>query len=303
MTRSNFDRRATIIERLKRRAAPSGRTIEEMLFTERRIGFYASGVAIGCGVALAWSLVRHTWAADPVGNPCRDLIWIWLSSKLAFTGSLLQACDFSAFSAARDAVVGPSSCLLEHFDYPPTLLLLGLNVHVLWAVQLVVTIITATVVCALWARPISYALKAAAVAIGAVLANPHLHGYDVCVLCVPVHFSSRTDCRAAFWRASERSCWRAGHPDASDRTDPGHRLCGSAGACNSTRRTAQRERLGRGVPLPSCRDRRCERSRCRHGSCHSCVGRPPFPWNHHHDGAGVRHLAPVLHTQLAWLGC
>src|SRR6202043_383400 len=41
---------------------------------------------------------------------------------ISSSGALARVYDYSLFSAARAAEVGPTDCLLDHFDYPPTLL-------------------------------------------------------------------------------------------------------------------------------------------------------------------------------------
>lgn len=358
-------------EGLKARPIAPGRGIENRFFSEWRLGFYASGVAIGYVLALAWYLIRHR----PDNDQCVDFTWIWLSSKFALSGALAQAYDYSVFSAVRDAIVGPPNCSLQHLDYPPTFLLftsplalmpysvafavwmgatlllylaavyaiiprwpaviaavrpfpvifnillghngfltagliglvlalmerrpglsgiflgfltykpqfgilfpfallvsgnwrvpfsatattvvfgltaafafgyqawpafiaalverasslsqdptlnlplvsvlgflqvLGVNAHSAWAVQLAVTVITAVAVCALWARPISYPLKAAALAIGSILAAPHAIGYDVCILSIAVAFLVRDGLSRGFLpheRTAMLMCW------------------------------------------------------------------------------------------------
>jgi hypothetical protein len=161
---------------------------------------------------------------------------------------------------------GVTQMTRSNFDRRATIierLLLGLNVHVSWAVQLAVTIITATVVCALWARPISYALKAAALAIGAVLASPHVHGYDVCVLCVAGAFLVKDGLSRGFL-ARERTillaCWGA----LILLTGPIPAIVCVVLPVLVIRRAVPRNvnALEAASPIPSCRDRRCERSRC-----------------------------------------
>ncbi len=44
----------------------------------------------------------------------------------------------------------------------------------------------AVIVCVLWARPISYPLKAAALGIGSVVAAPHAISYDLCIMSIAV---------------------------------------------------------------------------------------------------------------------
>jgi hypothetical protein len=64
----------------------------------------------------------------------------------------------------------------------------GVNAHTAWTLQLAVTAIVAVAVSALWARPFSYPLKAATLAIGSILAAPHAIGYDLCILSIAAAF-------------------------------------------------------------------------------------------------------------------
>jgi Glycosyltransferase family 87 len=66
--------------------------------------------------------------------------------------------------------------------------LLGVSAPISWTLQSAVTAAVALAVCILWARPIPYPLKAAALAAGAVLAAPHAFGYDACILSIAVAF-------------------------------------------------------------------------------------------------------------------
>jgi Glycosyltransferase family 87 len=104
--------------------AKSSARIENRLFTETRIGLVASGWAFGYGVILARLLIQHNIPTGLDGRHCADFTWIWLSSRLVASGGLGPIYDYSLFSAWRADLVGPPNCLLDHFDYPPTLLLL-----------------------------------------------------------------------------------------------------------------------------------------------------------------------------------
>jgi Glycosyltransferase family 87 len=361
----------------KSRPTASGRGTENRFFAEQRLGLWAGGVALGYFFALALRLIRHEWVTHPETRPCTDFIWIWLSSKFALSGALAHAYDYSQLSTARAVLVGPPNCILEHFDYPPTLLfytyplgampypvafaiwvvatlllylaavyaliprpaaviaamtpfpvffnvLMGHNgflsaglvglalafaeprprlsgiflglltykpqlgilfpfallaarnwrallsaaaaslvfaasaavafgyqtwpafIHALtdrawssseapgqaftlalvsvfgflrtagvsaeisWAVQLAVSAIVTVMVCALWARPIPYSLKAASLAIGSLLASPHVHGYDVCILTIGVAFLVKDGLARGFLpreRGVMLGCW------------------------------------------------------------------------------------------------
>jgi Glycosyltransferase family 87 len=65
---------------------------------------------------------------------------------------------------------------------------LTITAEISWVVQLTITAIVGVTVCALWARPIHYSLKAAALSFGSLLTSPHVHGFDVCVLTIGVAF-------------------------------------------------------------------------------------------------------------------
>jgi len=99
-----------------------GTRIENWFFTERRIGSCALGWALGYTIILPGRLSRPEWWLNPDGKGCTDFIWIWLTGKLALSGSIVQAYDSSAFSAAREAFLGSPECVLGHLNYPPTLL-------------------------------------------------------------------------------------------------------------------------------------------------------------------------------------
>jgi len=323
------------------------------LFTAHGLALYASAAAIAYLSGLAALLLRHI----PVfqNDNCRDFVWIWLSSHFAASSIPVRVYDYSAFAAAKDALIGPPACILEHFDYPPTLLFfvlplsllpytiafivwgavtlavyltaiyviiphrnslivaltifpvwfnmllghdafltagfmglalafaetrprvaglflalltykpqfgilfpaalsvarywrtlsaaviasvifaalaalafgyetwpafahaladraaaisedhklaaplvsipflvsLGVNSQIVWTIQLVVSAVTAVIVCLIWARPYPYALKAAALGIGSLLASPHVFRYDLCILTIGAAFFVR----------------------------------------------------------------------------------------------------------------
>jgi hypothetical protein len=102
------------------------------LWSEWRIGFYSSGIAGAYVITAAWIIGRNGLPATTDGVACTDFSWIWLSAKLAASNVSALIYDYSAFSA-QHAQSGLPSCTIEHFDYPPTLLLftypLGLMPH------------------------------------------------------------------------------------------------------------------------------------------------------------------------------
>lgn len=68
---------------------------------------------------------------------------------------------------------------------------LGFSEPAAWSVQIAVALIAAGAVAALWRSRAEYAIKAAALAAGALLATPYLYTYDLVVLAVPLAFLFR----------------------------------------------------------------------------------------------------------------
>jgi Glycosyltransferase family 87 len=98
--------------------------IESRIFTERRVRFYATGVAIAYALSLAWRLVHGQWIFLPDGRlRCVDFGWMWLSGKFAAAGNPAQIFDYPVFSAAQIALFGHDNCpFFTPFVYPPTYL-------------------------------------------------------------------------------------------------------------------------------------------------------------------------------------
>lgn len=68
---------------------------------------------------------------------------------------------------------------------------LGFSEPAAWSVQIVVALIAAVAVAALWRSRASYDIKAAALGAGALLATPYLYTYDLVVLAAPLAFLFR----------------------------------------------------------------------------------------------------------------
>jgi hypothetical protein len=99
--------------------------IEDEIFTEQRLRLYGSGLLVAYGLALIWALFQGRFLIDQNGMPaCIDFSWMWASGKFAASSAPVDAYDYSIFSALRVALVGPVSCILDHFDYPPILMFL-----------------------------------------------------------------------------------------------------------------------------------------------------------------------------------
>ena len=67
----------------------------------------------------------------------------------------------------------------------------GATPIIAWAVQIVATMVVIVIVGIIWFRPGPYALKAAALSIGAVAATPYVLTYDLCVLAIALAFFLR----------------------------------------------------------------------------------------------------------------
>jgi Glycosyltransferase family 87 len=99
--------------------------IEDKSFTERRISFYGTGVAIAYVLSLTWRFLHGQWILLADGRlRCTDFGWMWLSGKFAVSGEASQIFDYSAFSAAQSGLFGRAGCaFFTPFVYPPTFLL------------------------------------------------------------------------------------------------------------------------------------------------------------------------------------
>jgi hypothetical protein len=64
----------------------------------------------------------------------------------------------------------------------------GASTWLAWAAHLGVALSLAAALCAVWARPIPYALKAATLCLGSLLVTPYVLRYDLCVLSIAVAF-------------------------------------------------------------------------------------------------------------------
>ncbi|MBV8505550.1 MAG: DUF2029 domain-containing protein [Alphaproteobacteria bacterium] len=98
--------------------------IEDRIFTEARIRFYGTGVAVAYALSLGWRLVHGQWIFLSNGRlRCTDFGWMWLSGKFVASGETAQIFDHSAFSAAQITLFGQDGCpFFTPFVYPPTFL-------------------------------------------------------------------------------------------------------------------------------------------------------------------------------------
>jgi len=252
-------------ERLKSLRTVSGLGIGNGFFTESRINMYASGVALGYAVTLVLQLIGNKFRIGIDGKDCIDFTWIWLSSKFALSGVLARAYDYSVFSGTRAAIVGPPNCLLEHFDYPPTLLLfthpLGLMLYSMaFAVRMMATLlIYLAAVYAIIPRP---AAVIAALTPYPVFFNTLLghNGFlTVGLIGLTLALMERRPWLSGIFLGPRISARRASnHADVLDRShptdgpDPRDHLRGLACACRTTDVAVPGSRLQRGTASRSC---------------------------------------------------
>jgi arabinofuranan 3-O-arabinosyltransferase len=117
-----------------------------------------------------------------------DQTWLGFIHALADRASALSDSPKHAFSWAMVSVFG-------------VLRTRGVAAPMSWTVQIAVSLAVSMTVYALWARPFPYSLKAAALAIGSLLASPHAHGYDACILTIGVAFLIKDGLDRGFLRA------------------------------------------------------------------------------------------------------
>jgi arabinofuranan 3-O-arabinosyltransferase len=100
--------------------------IEDRAFTEWRIQFYGSGVAIAWALVMAWLLVHSHWIIHPDGTLASlDFCFAWISGKFAALGEAPLIFGHGAMLAAHDIFFRANECALPPvYDYPPTALFL-----------------------------------------------------------------------------------------------------------------------------------------------------------------------------------
>lgn len=77
---------------------------------------------------------------------------------------------------------------------------LGGGASVAWTAHGVVALATAALVCRIWLRPVAYDLKAASLAVGALIVTPYLLMYDLAAVTVPAAFLLRAGLSTGFIR-------------------------------------------------------------------------------------------------------
>jgi arabinofuranan 3-O-arabinosyltransferase len=101
--------------------------LEDRLFSEPRLRFYATGIAAALAGVAAWKIGHGASVVDAAGRPaCIDFCTTWVSGRFAASAEPGRIYDDAAFAAAQTAWVGPHHAGLPayHFPYPPTFLLL-----------------------------------------------------------------------------------------------------------------------------------------------------------------------------------
>ncbi len=98
---------------------------ENRVFTERRLRFYGTGIALASAAVAAWKIFRGASVIDAAGKPaCIDFCTTWVSGRFAVSADPARIYDYSIFSTAQAVLVGAhhSGFPAYHFWYPPTFL-------------------------------------------------------------------------------------------------------------------------------------------------------------------------------------
>ncbi len=110
---------------------------------------------------------------------------IWRAYSLTFGGSKLETLLPDGLQAFMQTVFG----LMVWADF---------GVGMRWGVHIAAVVLTTTLVCIIFWRPVSDNLKAAALGIAALAATPYMLAYDLTALSVPVAFLVREGLRSGF---------------------------------------------------------------------------------------------------------
>lgn len=101
--------------------------IEDLIFTEWRLRFYGSGVAIAYALVMAWQLIHGRWLIHSDGSlAALDFCFMWVSGKFAALGDPAQIFRHGALLGSgppHDPSYSANECsVLTVYDYPPTAL-------------------------------------------------------------------------------------------------------------------------------------------------------------------------------------
>jgi arabinofuranan 3-O-arabinosyltransferase len=138
--------------------------------------------AFGAAAASAGALALVTIAVFGVTPWTEFFHWLPLTSHALFAQDSLIHTDWSKFQSAFALVR-----------------LLGGSAALAWTLQLTLAAAVAAALCVMWrSGRISYELKAAAAAVGVLLATPYVYLYDLAVLAVAVGFLLRAALQDGF---------------------------------------------------------------------------------------------------------
>jgi hypothetical protein len=86
----------------------------------------------------------------------------------------------------------------------------GARASVGWVGHVAAAVVVFLSVCAIWAKPVPHAVKAAALCIGSVMATPYVLPWDLCILAVAVAFLVKDGLQHGFLpgeRLVMLACW------------------------------------------------------------------------------------------------
>jgi hypothetical protein len=101
-------------------------TIEDRIFTERRLRLYGTAILVGLAIAILLSVARDHghFVLRPDGRlGSIDFCWFWVSGKFAAMRNPARIYDLAIYAAAQNVYYRPGECLFLHqYVYPPTFL-------------------------------------------------------------------------------------------------------------------------------------------------------------------------------------
>jgi hypothetical protein len=132
-------------------------------------------------------LAARNWRA--LASATLTALLLGIAAVIAFGYEGWPAFVASVFD--RNIGLSPNEVLLRHQSIYGLLNWAGASPWISWSLYLAVAAAVTLVICAMWAKPIPYPLKAAALGIGSVVVTPYVLPYDLCILSIGVAFFAK----------------------------------------------------------------------------------------------------------------
>jgi Glycosyltransferase family 87 len=134
-----------------------------------------------------------------------------LSAGAALAFGYMGWASFIDALGARSASLAPGAAgEVRLFSILGALYWAGASLWISWGVQLAVATAVAVGIFVLWARPIPYGLKAAALCVGSTMISPYVQFYDLCIVSIAVIFLVQEGLSRGFLpgeRVAMLLCW------------------------------------------------------------------------------------------------